>query len=134
MSAYLLVLLFVGRTLPWLVRRHRLLFRGQLRPPLGGLVGFDPGVVEVGQIAHDPSSHDPSSLLVLIAERSLQDAVRLEQRRFRIVEPLQRRQRPSVFSEVVGYLLDLYDAWGKPEKAAEWRAKLGEPEEEPGSE
>ncbi len=21
------------------------------------------------------------------------------------------------------YLIDLYDAWGKPEKAAEWRAK-----------
>ena len=33
---------------------------------------------------------------------------------------------------VVGYLADLYDAWGKPDKAAEWRAKLGE--EEPGSE
>ncbi len=27
---------------------------------------------------------------------------------------------------VVGYLADLYDAWGKPDKAAEWRAKLGE--------
>ena len=27
---------------------------------------------------------------------------------------------------VVGYLVDLYDAGGKPEKAAEWRAKLGE--------
>ncbi len=25
---------------------------------------------------------------------------------------------------VVGYLAVLYDAWGKPEKAAEWRAKL----------
>ncbi len=25
---------------------------------------------------------------------------------------------------IVGYLADLYDAWGKPEKAAEWRAKL----------
>ena len=25
---------------------------------------------------------------------------------------------------VVGYLADLYDAWDKPEKAAEWRAKL----------
>ena len=25
---------------------------------------------------------------------------------------------------VVGYLADLYDAWGKPEQAAEWRAKL----------
>ncbi len=25
---------------------------------------------------------------------------------------------------VVDYLADLYDAWGKPEKAAEWRAKL----------
>ena len=25
---------------------------------------------------------------------------------------------------VVGYLIDLYDAWGKPDKAAEWRAKL----------
>ncbi len=24
----------------------------------------------------------------------------------------------------MGYLADLYDAWGKPEKAAEWRAKL----------
>ena len=46
-----------------------------------------------------------------------------------IVEPLQRRQRPSVFSEVVGYLADLYDAWGTPEKAAEWRAKLAEYEE-----
>ncbi len=32
---------------------------------------------------------------------------------------------------VVGYLADLYDAWGKPEKAAEWRAKLAEePESE----
>ncbi len=26
--------------------------------------------------------------------------------------------------KVVGYLADLYDAWGKPEQAAEWRAKL----------
>ncbi len=25
---------------------------------------------------------------------------------------------------VVGYLADLYDAWGKPEKADEWRARL----------
>ncbi len=25
---------------------------------------------------------------------------------------------------VVGYLADLYDAWSKPDKAAEWRAKL----------
>ena len=25
---------------------------------------------------------------------------------------------------VVGYLADLYDAWDKPLKAAEWRAKL----------
>ncbi len=31
-------------------------------------------------------------------------------------------------------VVDLYDAWGKPEKAAEWRAKLAEREEEPGSE
>ncbi len=31
-------------------------------------------------------------------------------------------------------LADLYDAWGKPEKAAEWRAKLAEMEEEPGPE
>ncbi len=30
---------------------------------------------------------------------------------------------------VVGYLADLYDAWGKPEKAAEWRAKLAESQE-----
>ncbi len=35
---------------------------------------------------------------------------------------------------VVGYLADLYDAWGKPDKAAECRAKLAEMEEEPGSE
>ncbi len=27
-------------------------------------------------------------------------------------------------TRVVGYLGDLYDAWGKPAKAAEWRAKL----------
>ncbi len=27
-------------------------------------------------------------------------------------------------SRVVGYLADLYDAWGQSEKAAEWRAKL----------
>ncbi len=25
---------------------------------------------------------------------------------------------------VVGFLADLYDAWGKPKGAAEWRAKL----------
>ncbi len=30
---------------------------------------------------------------------------------------------------VVGYLADLYDAWGEPEKAAEWRAKLAESQE-----
>ncbi len=36
-------------------------------------------------------------------------------------------------SEAV-YLADLYDAWGKPDKAAEWRAKLAETEEEPESE
>ncbi len=30
---------------------------------------------------------------------------------------------------VVGYLADLYDAWGKPDKAADWRAKLAETEE-----
>ncbi len=35
---------------------------------------------------------------------------------------------------VVGYLADLYDAWGKPEKAAEWRAKLAAMEEESESE
>ena len=29
---------------------------------------------------------------------------------------------------------DLYDARGKPEKAGEWRAKLAETQEEPGSE
>ncbi len=29
---------------------------------------------------------------------------------------------------VVGYLADLYDAWGKPEKAAEYRALLPEPQ------
>ena len=27
------------------------------------------------------------------------------------------------------YLADLYDAWGKPPKAAEWRAKLPTEEE-----
>ena len=27
-------------------------------------------------------------------------------------------------TRVVGYLADLYDAWGKPDKVAEWRAKL----------
>ena len=27
-------------------------------------------------------------------------------------------------TRVVGYLADLYDAWGKPKLAAEWRAKL----------
>ena len=32
---------------------------------------------------------------------------------------------------VVGYLADLYDAWGKPPKAADRRAKLAETEEEP---
>ncbi len=37
-------------------------------------------------------------------------------------------------TRVVGYLADLYDAWDKPDKAAEWRAKLAEVEEEPGSE
>ena len=26
-------------------------------------------------------------------------------------------------------IADLYDAWGKPEKAAEWRAKLAESQE-----
>ncbi len=31
-------------------------------------------------------------------------------------------------------LIDLYEAWGKPQIAAEWRAKLAELEEEPGSE
>ena len=31
-------------------------------------------------------------------------------------------------------LINLYDAWGKPEKAAEWRAKLEEMEDEPGAE
>ncbi len=50
MIAPLLVLLFVRRTLPWLVRRHRLLFRGQLCPPLGGLVRLAPGVVEDCQV------------------------------------------------------------------------------------
>ncbi len=78
----LLLLLLLRRR----VGRDRLLFRGQLRTPLGGLVGFVPGVVEVSQIAHHSSR-----VVVLIAQRSLQDAVRLEQRRFRIVEPLQRR-------------------------------------------
>ncbi len=32
-------------------------------------------------------------------------------------------------TRVVGYLADLYDAWGKPEKAAEYRALLPEPQE-----
>ena len=26
--------------------------------------------------------------------------------------------------DAIGYLIKLYDAWSKPEKAAEWRAKL----------
>jgi hypothetical protein len=28
----------------------------------------------------------------------------------------------------VNYLIDLYEAWGKPEKAEEWRAKLPQTE------
>jgi hypothetical protein len=31
--------------------------------------------------------------------------------------------------ETLRYLVKLYDAWGKPEKAAEWRAKLREEED-----
>ena len=30
---------------------------------------------------------------------------------------------------VVGRLVEFYDAWGKPDKAAEWRAKLAESQE-----
>jgi hypothetical protein len=29
--------------------------------------------------------------------------------------------------DTVRQLVDVYDAWGKPEKAAEWRAKLTKP-------
>ena len=31
--------------------------------------------------------------------------------------------------KVAAYLPDFYDAWGKPQMAAEWRAKLAESEE-----
>ncbi len=31
---------------------------------------------------------------------------------------------PSEIEETIRYLVKLYDTWGKPEKAAEWRAKL----------
>ncbi len=31
-------------------------------------------------------------------------------------------------------LIELYAAWGKPDKAAEWQARLPETKEEPGSE
>ena len=38
--------------------------------------------------------------------------------------------RPGgVGSEVLSYLAELYDAWGKPEKAAEYRALLPDAEE-----
>ena len=33
--------------------------------------------------------------------------------------------------KVIHSLGDLYDAWGKPEPAAEWRAKVGEEATEP---
>ncbi len=36
--------------------------------------------------------------------------------------------------EAIRALIDLYDAWGKPDKAAEWRAKLAETEEGSGAE
>ncbi len=32
-------------------------------------------------------------------------------------------------TRAIDALVDLYDAWGKPDKAAKWRAKLPEPDE-----
>ncbi len=40
----------------------------------------------------------------------------------------------SETQDAIELLVDLYDAWGKPQHAAEWRAKLAEKEEEPGLE
>ncbi len=42
----------------------------------------------------------------------------------------QKRKRHAVLTT----LIELYDAWGRPEKAAEWRALLAEMEEETDSE
>ena len=35
------------------------------------------------------------------------------------------------FTEAAERVVKLYEAWGKPEKAAEWRAKLAKPGDEP---
>ncbi len=55
------------------------------------------------------------------------------QKGYQILEPaLGADHEQSI--KAIRSLADLYDAWDKPENAAEWRAKLAEMEEEPGSE
>ena len=43
--------------------------------------------------------------------------------------PRLRLEHPDRAEDTIRYLVKLYDAWGMPEKAAEWRAKLAEEEE-----
>jgi hypothetical protein len=38
---------------------------------------------------------------------------------YRVLGPLDQ-----ITIESIGKILELYEAWGKPEKAEEWRAKL----------
>ncbi len=44
---------------------------------------------------------------------------------------VEEKQQASQTKQAIQRLISLYRAWGKPEKAAEWRAKLAETEEEP---
>ncbi len=39
-------------------------------------------------------------------------------------------RKPQKLPPAIERLVRLYEAWGKPDKAAEWRAKLSEPDEE----
>jgi hypothetical protein len=56
------------------------------------------------------------------AETLLLDAFGLSQR---VLGPLDRSTIGSI-----GKIVELYEAWGKPEKAEEWRAKLSKTEDE----
>ena len=85
---------------------------------------MDLGVGEASQknISSDPSIHD--ELAVLYKEQG--DYAKAEPL---LLEAVQGRRlklgdtRPHTL-ESSNNLIDLYEAWNKPEKAAEWRTKL----------
>jgi non-specific serine/threonine protein kinase/serine/threonine-protein kinase len=62
----------------------------------------------------------------LVDQRRFAEAERLMLEAYPIVDAHFGARHPRV-TAVVERIVALYDAWGKPEKAAAWRAKLPKP-------